>query len=290
MKKTPVIYRSEVEPCRQARVGVELARVHAAELYYGYGRSKLKGLGLEYVDFREYSYGDDVRRIDWRLSARSPGEEGYRLYVKEYEEEHIHTVTIAASLSNSMFYKRKPMALAYAASIIALMAARLGDNVILALMGDGVEYRTARDPMSIPYIVKKAICAGPRGDVWSEPLQVAVKAKKGLLAYIIDYDVNPDLIRDSLKLLKSKSIRPLNTIIYERVEVEAPGNGIASLIHPRGSWVYGRIEDIYREIKGHVLRVKAALRAQGISLYLNAGDVENSKARIVRGFMIARSR
>jgi len=81
--------------CRMAGLGVEAARARSWEAYHGYGRSRLRGLGVEYVDFRDYSIGDDYKRIDWRITARTPGPEGYRLIVKEYEEEHIHDVTMA---------------------------------------------------------------------------------------------------------------------------------------------------------------------------------------------------
>ncbi|MEB3778793.1 MAG: DUF58 domain-containing protein [Desulfurococcales archaeon] len=276
------------DPCIQARVGIETARAHAAELYYGYSRSKLKGLGLEYVDFREYSFGDDVRRIDWRLSARSPGELGYKLYVKEYEEEHIHDVTIAVSLSRSTFYKRKPMALTYTTSIVSLMASRLGDRVTLALMGGGVEYRRARNPDSIPYIIRRTICTGPRGDLVDEILQVAVNMRRGLLVYVVDYDIDPGIVRESLRILKAKGVRTLNTVVYERFEVEPPGNGVAGFTHPGGYRVHGSISDVYREIRGHVVRVKASLRTHGVTLYINPGDLESVKPRLVRGFLAAR--
>ena len=58
--------------------------------------SVFKGQGMEFAEVREYQYGDDVRNIDWNVSARSG-----RLFVKRYVEERELTVVLLVDLSAS---------------------------------------------------------------------------------------------------------------------------------------------------------------------------------------------
>jgi len=62
-------------------------------------RSIHRGQGMEFEEVREYSLGDDVRSIDWNVTARSS-----RPFVKIYREEKERTVMIALDVSGSMFF------------------------------------------------------------------------------------------------------------------------------------------------------------------------------------------
>ena len=59
--------------------------------------SVFKGAGLEFSDVRDYIYGDDVRRIDWNVSAKGQG-----TYVKEFKEEKEQTVFFLLDVSASL--------------------------------------------------------------------------------------------------------------------------------------------------------------------------------------------
>ena len=61
--------------------------------------SVFKGRGMEFAEVREYSPGDDVRAIDWNVTARMG-----RPYVRLYAEERELTVVIACDLSGSQFF------------------------------------------------------------------------------------------------------------------------------------------------------------------------------------------
>jgi uncharacterized protein (DUF58 family) len=114
------------------------ARGLVESLFGGEYHSVFKGRGLEFSDVREYQPGDDVRAIDWNVTARRG-----RPFVKEYVEERELTVLLIVDLSASKEYGRGPKANAAVASeiaaILALAAAANNDRVGLVLVTDRVE-------------------------------------------------------------------------------------------------------------------------------------------------------
>ena len=66
--------------------------------------SRYKGLGVEYESVREYRFGDDYRKIDWSITARTPAKPGedQPLFMKEYREEKNLNVLLILDQSGSM--------------------------------------------------------------------------------------------------------------------------------------------------------------------------------------------
>jgi uncharacterized protein (DUF58 family) len=99
-------------------------------------QSAFRGLGLEFEEVREYRYGDDVRTIDWNVTART-GE----LHVKRYREERDLTVLLLVDLSASTRFGSGVMTvhdlIAEVSSLFALAAARR-DRVGAILFDDGL--------------------------------------------------------------------------------------------------------------------------------------------------------
>jgi uncharacterized protein (DUF58 family) len=87
----------------------------------GLHRSPLKGVSPEFDDYREYSFGDDLKNLDWRAYARSD-----RFYIKRYEEESNLRAWILLDASASMKYGRKgPTKFTQAATLAACLSAVL---------------------------------------------------------------------------------------------------------------------------------------------------------------------
>lgn len=68
----------------------------------GNRRSVQKGTSAEFSDFREYMPGDDLRRLDWNVYARSE-----RMYIREYFEEKEAVVSVILDTSASMHYGKR---------------------------------------------------------------------------------------------------------------------------------------------------------------------------------------
>lgn len=107
-------------------------------VFSGEYHSVFKGQGINFSEVRDYSPGDDIRRIDWNVTARTG-----RPHVKVYEEERELTVVLAVDLSASQRFgsseKTKREIAAEIAAIIGFSATINNDKVGLLLFTDRVE-------------------------------------------------------------------------------------------------------------------------------------------------------
>ena len=108
------------------------------EVFSGAYRSAFRGQGLEFAEVREYVPGDDIRAIDWNVTARAG-----RPFLKRFDEERELTVIVALDLSGSQEFgsrgRTKRETAAEAGALIALAAARNRDRVGLLLFTDRIE-------------------------------------------------------------------------------------------------------------------------------------------------------
>jgi uncharacterized protein (DUF58 family) len=109
-----------------------------ASQFTGEYHSVFKGQGIEFVEVREYVPGDDVRTIDWNVSARTG-----QTFVKKYVEERELTVLLAVDLSASQRFgtrgRFKSEMVPEVAATLAMSAVRNNDRVGLLVFTDRVE-------------------------------------------------------------------------------------------------------------------------------------------------------
>lgn len=121
---------------RAKRVEIRAKKMVDTLLQSSY-RSVFRGRGIEFSEVREYMEGDDIRYVDWNVTARTG-----RLYVKEFKEERDLLVYILVDISASTSFgssalKREKAALA--ATTLAYSACKGNDRVGLLLFSDKVE-------------------------------------------------------------------------------------------------------------------------------------------------------
>ncbi|MCX7798037.1 MAG: DUF58 domain-containing protein [Melioribacter sp.] len=108
------------------------------EVFSGEYHSVFKGRGIEFSEVREYQIGDDIRNIDWNVTARF----GHP-YVKVFEEERELTVMLLVDMSGSLMFgtldKTKQQAAAELSAILAFSALKNNDKVGLILFTDKIE-------------------------------------------------------------------------------------------------------------------------------------------------------
>lgn len=111
----------------------------AQETLAGQYHSVFKGRGMDFEEVREYVPGDEVRAIDWNVTARSG-----RPFIKKYTEERELTIVLVVDLSASGSFgsgsQSKRELAAEVASVLAFSAIRNDDKVGLVLFTDEVEH------------------------------------------------------------------------------------------------------------------------------------------------------
>ena len=106
-------------------------------LLQGDYRTLFRGFGLDLADIREYQYGDDVRRIDWNVTARLQAP-----YVREYHEDRDVTAWFLLDLSRSVDFGSQVKKGSVSRDFVAVLARLLtghGNRVGAMLYGDDVE-------------------------------------------------------------------------------------------------------------------------------------------------------
>jgi uncharacterized protein (DUF58 family) len=105
--------------------------------------SAFKGRGMEFEEVRKYQPGDDVRRIEWNVTARMSAP-----FVKVHREERELTVMLVVDVSRSGAFgssqKTKNEVAAEVAALLAYTAIRSNDRVGLIVFSDRVEHHPAQ--------------------------------------------------------------------------------------------------------------------------------------------------
>ena len=115
------------------------SRRMADTMMAGHYRSVFKGAGMEFEEVREYSPGDEIRSIDWKVSARMG-----RPFIKQFREEREMVVMLLIDMSRSGFFGTgehlKVEKAAEVASVLAFNAIKSGDKVGAIFFTDQVEH------------------------------------------------------------------------------------------------------------------------------------------------------
>jgi uncharacterized protein (DUF58 family) len=144
---------------------LEIRTRHFAETAFaGRYHSVFKGRGMNFDEFREYDFGDEVRSIDWNVTARM-GHPYVRKYVEERELTVMLVIDVSASGSYGSISASKRELAAEVACAIAFCASRNNDKVGLILFTDRVELYIAptKGRVHILRILREILYFEPRG-------------------------------------------------------------------------------------------------------------------------------
>ena len=215
-------------------------RALSHQIFAGEYHSAFKGRGMAFSEVREYQYGDDVRNMDWNVTARmrSP-------YVKVFEEERELTVVLLVDVSRSRLFgtvgtSRKDM-LAEIAAVLSFSAIINNDKVGALFFSDKVEkfIPPKKGRSHLLHIIREIIEFEPSSDGTdiSEALRYLTNAiKKKCAAFLLSdmIDVNEDgspRYEEALKVAVNR--HDLSVIeVYDPRERSIPDVG---LIHIKDS-------------------------------------------------------
>ena len=157
---------------RVRRIEIRTRRL-VEEVFAGQSESVFKGRGMEFAEVRPYLPGDEVRDIDWNVTARSGAP-----FVKRFTEERELSVVLAVDVSGSLEFgsgaSSKRELVAELAALLAFSALRNADKVGLVLFSDRLELYVAprKGRTQILRIVRELLTHGieGRGTQWAAGL------------------------------------------------------------------------------------------------------------------------
>ena len=212
-------------------------RALSHQIFAGEYHSAFKGRGMAFSEVREYQYGDDVRNMDWNVTARlrSP-------YVKVFEEERELTVMLLVDVSRSRLFgtagsSRKDV-LAEIAAVLSFSAIINNDKVGALFFSSKVEkfIPPKKGRTHLLHIIREIIEFEPSEDGTdiSEALRYLTNAlKKKCAAFLLSdmIDVNPDgtpRYEEALKVAVNR--HDLSVIeVYDRRERSLPDVGLVNI-------------------------------------------------------------
>ncbi len=256
--------------CEEAVAIVEMARMHADSHAVGVTPLRVKGIGLEWDDYRDYQPGDDFRLIDWRLSGRAVGPDGrMRLLVRERRAERQLEVVLALDASLSMEFGEKLHAALYALSFMAGLAGWLGDVTTLLILGPDPPTAMRLPPSELGLAAVQELCATSEAAGRVDLRDVAraatsLTSRRASLVLITDLAHHPNEFDDLASALSAAGWGLGLAISSHPSEVSLPRGGTAELVDPEGESVLVEGVEGWRSLaerlRGHRAMVFASLR------------------------------
>ncbi|MDX2110324.1 MAG: DUF58 domain-containing protein [Verrucomicrobiota bacterium] len=300
------ITREILKKVRQVEIRT---RRQVTDALAGAYHSVFKGQGLNFEEVREYQPGDDVRSIDWNVTARMD-----KPFIKRFREEREMTLILAVDLSGSGRFgsrvQSKRELAAEFASVIAFSAARNSDRVGLLLFSSEVEtyIPPAKGTGHILRIIREVLFRQPKKhgtDLTHALDNIARLQRKRAVVFVIS-----DFLQESLSLkddglpggatwhalrIASRRHDVICVELHDRREAELPDAGILVLEDAEtGNWIEvdtsrKSVRTAYRQLnEQRRTRLHRALRQLGIDqITISTGD---SYQKALRGFFENRSR
>lgn len=198
-------------------------------IFAGEYHSAFKGRGMTFAEVREYQYGDDVRSIDWNVTARFQ-----HPYVKIFEEEREMTVMLLIDVSASHdfgsgnLYKRDVMT--ELAATLAFSAIQNNDKIGVIFFSDKIEkfIPPQKGRKHILYIIRELIDFKPESN--KTDIALALKyftniIKKRCTAFLISDLLDSKSFEDELVIANRKH-DVIALRVYDKREAELPPVGL----------------------------------------------------------------
>ena len=205
----------------------------SSNIFAGQYHSAFKGRGMAFSEVREYQYGDDVRDIDWNVTARF-----HRPYVKVFEEEREMTVMLLIDVSGSLDFgtqkqMKRDMVIEIAATL-AFSAIQNNDKIGVVFFSDKIEkyIPPKKGRKHILYIIREMLDFKPestRTDVKQAIEFLSSVQKRRTTAFILsDFYVRGDFLQ-SLQIANRKH-DVVAIQVYDQRARELPDVGLMKVV------------------------------------------------------------
>ena len=206
------------------------------EIFAGKYHTAFRGRGMSFSEVREYRVGDDVRDIDWNVTARSR-----KPHIKVYEEERELTMMLMVDVSGSRMFgstdRLKKNVITEIAAVLAFSAAQNNDKVGCIFFSDRIEkfIPPKKGRQHILMIIRELVSFTPegRGTSLSEPLRfLSAVSKKRTTAFLLsdfmDSEADATAFEEALKITGGRHDL-VGIRVYDHRERQLPDVGILEL-------------------------------------------------------------
>lgn len=204
-------------------------------IFAGEYHSAFKGRGMAFSEVREYSYGDDMRDIDWNVTARYN-----KPFVKVFEEERELTVMLLIDVSESLSFGTSTMIkrnmLAEIAATLAFSAIQNNDKIGVIFFSDKIEkfVPPKKGRKHILYIIREILGFKPENNKTdiSMALRYLTNAiKKRCTAFLLSDFIDSSDYKQALKIANKK--HDLVSIqVYDKLSTELKPLGLMKVNDP----------------------------------------------------------
>ncbi len=199
-------------------------------IFGGEYHSAFKGMGMEFAEVREYYPGDDIKAIDWNVTARTG-----KPFIKKYDEERELTVMLIVDVSASGFFgtgdSLKSDIMIELASILSFSAIKNNDKVGLLLFSDKIEefIPPKKGKSHVLRVIREMIYhkAKDRKTDISIALEHIQKVLKRKSIIFLLSDFWDDSYQQTMKLINKKHDL-INIQILDKAEIAIPKLGMVN--------------------------------------------------------------
>jgi Uncharacterized conserved protein (some members contain a von Willebrand factor type A (vWA) domain) len=201
-------------------------------IFAGQYHSAFKGRGMAFSEVRDYQFGDDIRDVDWNVTARYN-----RPYIKVFEEERELTVMLLIDMSGSRDFGSvnvmKKDVITEIAAILAFSAIQNNDKIGVIFFSDKIEkfIPPQKGKKHILYIIRELIDFKPdqtKTDISQVLKYLTNVIKKRCSAFIISDFIDKDNFKDALTIANKKH-DVVAIQVYDRREAELPSVGLLKI-------------------------------------------------------------
>ncbi|MGP1420676.1 MAG: DUF58 domain-containing protein [Tannerella sp.] len=201
-------------------------------IFAGQYHSAFKGRGMAFSEVREYQFGDDIRDIDWNVTARY-----IRPYVKVFEEERELTVMLLIDVSGSKDFgtvsRMKKEVITEIAATLAFSAIQNNDKIGVIFFSDQIEkfIPPQKGKRHILYIIRELIDFQPdhkQTDLGQALKYLTNAIKKRCTAFLISDFIDKGNYQDALTIANRKH-DVVAIQVYDHRETELPNVGLMKI-------------------------------------------------------------
>jgi len=199
-----------------------LARTVVEGFINGLHRSPYLGFSMDFAEHREYMPGDDIRRIDWKVFARSD-----RFYVKEFEAESNTNFMSVIDVSRSMDFGTGDVSkldyARYLAACLTYFANKQRDRVAFASFDDDiVDYvpPSAKHLDTILHVIER-LQPGGRSEYLKPLLKITEAARRrSIIVLVSDFYEEPAKVIEAVNKLRFRGHDVIVYQVLDRAEIE----------------------------------------------------------------------